>query len=242
MPAHNSDTGRRGFTLIELLVVIAIISILAALLLPALSRAKEKARRIWCASNQRQVSMGFRMWADDNNSRFPWEVSQAQGGSRSCCETWMHYMVLKDEIKTPKLLFCPSGPSGTFPATDFSSTNHSDGSYGLNYMKDWCVSYFVGLDANERRPLMHLLGDRNISADLLGKRNCPVSGVTEGVTWLLPTNNPSWASGWHGYGTGGAGNVALVDGSVGLLSQSRFKRHCAAAATDSHANCVLQPT
>jgi prepilin-type N-terminal cleavage/methylation domain-containing protein/prepilin-type processing-associated H-X9-DG protein len=65
------DKACRAFTLIELLVVISIIGILSSLLLPALARSKESAKRIQCASNLRQINMALRMYVDANNDRLP---------------------------------------------------------------------------------------------------------------------------------------------------------------------------
>jgi len=73
MSGMNSMTARisRAFTLIELLVVIAIIAILAALLLPVLSKAKERANRIACINNLKQIGLGLALYADANQGRIP---------------------------------------------------------------------------------------------------------------------------------------------------------------------------
>ncbi len=104
----HEGTSNRGFTLIELLVVIAIIAILAAMLLPALSHAKERARRTVCKSNMRQVALTAIMYAGDNREEFP----DALRGAQTYHAVWLpiktfEYFVLQGRVST-NCLTCPN--------------------------------------------------------------------------------------------------------------------------------------
>jgi prepilin-type N-terminal cleavage/methylation domain-containing protein/prepilin-type processing-associated H-X9-DG protein len=103
---------RAGFTLIELLVVIAIIAILAAILFPVFARAREKARQASCCSNTKQLGLGFIMYVQDYDQRFPPQHDWGTSGS------YRHWV---DEIypyvKNAQLYSCPSAKDWGYALT-----------------------------------------------------------------------------------------------------------------------------
>lgn len=191
-------------TLIEVLVVLVVLGVLAALILPGFARTKDKDyARMNCMNNLKQVGLAFRVWAGDNNDKFPMQVSETNGGSIefiSGPNAFRHFQVMSNELSTSKVLICRAeySSSGITAATNWTDLNNSN------------ISYFVGVDAQQTSPRMILAGDHNITNAL---------AVQNGIFPLVTNQLAGWTAEIHK----NRGNILLADGSVQLTYAPKLR-------------------
>jgi prepilin-type processing-associated H-X9-DG protein len=179
-----------AFTLLDLIVVIAVLAILTSLLLPALTRGNRRSNRIGCVNNLKQIGLGFKIFANDHQDRYPMQLWPQESRPAEATNAYVPFIfrALSNELSTPRVLICPQdhrGPAAGFPSLVLSN-----------------VSYFVGLNARDDYPQSFLAGDRDLTTN--------GSPVGPGLLPVTANTVLGWSGTIHRHG----GNIAMGDGSV----------------------------
>jgi|SRR5581483_1089144 hypothetical protein len=197
----NRPGHQPAFTSRELLLVIVTVGFLLLLILPAILPPPEPGHlSILCEFNLKQVGLAARIWAADNQDRFPMEFSTNLGGTRELvgpADAFRHFQVMSNCLNTPRILVCPDDRERT-PGTNFLwdlNNNH--------------LSYFINLDACQTNRSQLLSGDRFLTNG---------TPLRQGMMTLVPSQPVKWTRVLHPHGN----NVLMSDDSVRRLDSTGF--------------------
>jgi prepilin-type N-terminal cleavage/methylation domain-containing protein len=208
MPRRTSFRNEGGFTLIELIVVIAIVSILATLLLPALSAAKAKAQRTACINNLRQINLGLRMYSDDSNDKAP----RTPGTTIAPSLNWSGYKnLMKGYVglkgvasSQDKLFACPA---------DTFYYDMGSGSFGYvtKPMHGQAFSDFSSYAFNG--------GNARTNSNAPGIAGRAISSINDPVKTVLVAESSAFAPwSWHQPKRTAPGQAPMFDGAMNMVS------------------------
>ena len=226
-----------AFTLIELLLVLVVLGLLASMLLPSSHSGSRKVPRIKCVNNQKQIGTAFRVFATDNDDKFPLQATNhpylyqpgdtgtAPGATPiSTAFAWQVFQSMWNELQTPKILLCPSDRSrATYNrVTDFDALagaprGSTPASLGHSSNQNRAISHAPQALADEMNPLAILNLDRNINFS--SAANAPTTTAWPGGSRLAITdesaaNTVRWVMGSGSMIHDLQGNLTFADGSV----------------------------
>ena len=209
MKIPQPTSTRHAFTLIELLVVIAIIAILAAMLLPALASAKQRAWTIACNSNLHQISLGLTMFADDNGGYFPksgstilWNPTTPDAPTNG----WMQQIF--DMVGNTNVFHCPG--NAQLPANNQSPFNYFNGVRAAYIASDPVNPHFAPVKATRiLLPTAYVLsGDTIDNGQYFDRNDCDKDDYSQNCVGGLE-NGFNWVD-WQAHSKGQ--NVLFADG------------------------------
>lgn len=201
-PNHRNE---RALTFVEVMFVVVgllVLAVLAMMWLQGHQADRKRAARIKCAGNLKQIALSYKVFANDNDDKFPFATTNALAGGNDHT-LWLHFQAMSNECGSAKVLNCPADRE----RLNNMKADFTAGPLGLASAGNAALGYGASLDATEQLPNAILAIDRNLVTNAMNLRGKVILVTAAG-------RPPEWDTRQHNLD----GNLALADGSVQQVS------------------------